>query len=138
MTKQKTYWDEIKNNETHYSGGDSGWEVHLRRDSYYDYDKKVEKTRLVYHWPFSTGDGVPRSEKSKCRKDVLFARFKEKTLASASSNRQEYHDLCQRVGSMKEEEFKEAIGNMSGFELRNYICGKYWTYAESYASFHRC
>jgi 2-hydroxy-3-keto-5-methylthiopentenyl-1-phosphate phosphatase len=138
MAKVKTYWDEIKNNETNYYGGDRGWEVRLRRDSYYDKKVVVEKTRLVYQWPFSVGDGVPRSEKSKCRKDVLFARFKQKTLASASSNRNEYHDLCQRVGSMNEEEFREAIGNMSGFDLRNYICNKYWTRAESFASFYRC
>ena len=136
MAKVKTYWNEIKNNETHYSGGDRGWEVHLRNEEYYS--KSEQKRRLVFQWPFSAGDGVPRAEKAKCRKDVLFARFKQKTLASASANWDEYHDLCQRVGNMNEKEFKEAIGNMTGFELRNYICDKFWTRAESFASFYRC
>ncbi len=135
MAKVKTYWDEIKNNETHYYGGDHGWEICLRKEEYYY--KSEQKYRLAFQWPFRAGDGVSRAERSKCRKDVLFARFKEKTLASASANRKEYHDLCQRVGSMNEEEFKEAIGNMTGFDLRNYICGKYWTYSESFASFYR-
>ena len=134
MAKQKTYWDEIKNNETHYNAG--GWEIHLRKDTYYD--KAKEKTRLAFKWPFSPGDGISRNEKSKCRKEVLFARFREKTLASAAANRGEYLDLMSRVGHMSESEFKEAIGNMAGFELRNYICSKYWTHAESFASFYRC
>jgi hypothetical protein len=136
MAKVKTYWDEIKNNETHYSGGDRGWEVHLKYEKYYS--KKEQKHKLAFRWPFSVGDGVSRAEKSKCRKDVLFARFKQKTLASASANWEEYHDLCQRIGNMNEEEFREAIGNMTGFDLRNYICNKYWTRAESFASFYRC
>lgn len=101
MAKVKTYWDEIKNNETNYYGGDYGWEIRLRKEEYYY--KSEKKYRLAFQWPF--GDGVSRAERAKCRKDVLFARFKEKTLASASANRNEYHDLCQRVGSMNEEEF---------------------------------
>jgi hypothetical protein len=136
MAKVKTYWDVIKNNETYYYGGDMGWEVSLRKDSYYQKDTK--KTKLSFQWPFRAGDGIPRAERSKCRKEVLFARFQEKTLASASANREEYYDLRRRVGHMKEEEFKEAFRNMSGFELRNYICNKYWTESESFASFWRC
>ena len=128
MAKVKTYWDEIKNRETFYSGGDRGWEIHLKRD---------DGGKLYFCWPFSTGDGVPVGEKSKARKEVMFKRFRERVLASASANRQEYRDLMERVGEMNEQEFKEAIGEMRGFELRNYICQKYWTYSESFASFWR-
>lgn len=67
----------------------------------------------------------------------MFQRFRQRILASASANREEFRDLMQRVGNLSEQEFMEAIGKMRGFELRNYICQKYWTYSESFASFWR-
>jgi hypothetical protein len=133
----KTYWDEIKNEPTFYYGGDRGWEVHLRKEEYWGGKQSKPSNKMIFDFPFRAGDGVPRSEKAKCRKDVLFKRFKEKTLAQASSNQEEYRDLNRRVGKMNEIEFKKMIGNMKGFELRNYITTNHWTYEESFASFWR-
>lgn len=133
MTKIKNYWDEIKNKETFYCG--NGWEVHYNSEIGND-----GKKRFYWQWPFYTGDGVKREDKSKCRKEVLFVRFKEKALASISTNRDEYQDLRSRVSDLSEEEFRELINNsgLKGFELRNYIQTKYWTSSESFASFWRC
>ena len=141
MAKIKTHWDDIKDKETFYTSGTGGWEIHLRWTNEHTYNPKTnvtkESKRLQFCWPWRTGDGVSREEKSKARKEVMFKRFRDRVLASASANREEYWNLMQRVCEMNEQEFKEAIGEMRGFELRNYICQKYWTHSESFASFWR-
>lgn len=139
MAKVKTYWDEIKGNETFYYG--NGWEIHMKWNEVYNYNVKKNATkkskRLEFCWPFRTGDGVTREERAKVRKAVMFARFRQRVLASASANREEYRNLMQRVGNMTEQEFMDAIGEMRGFELRNYICQKYLTHDEAFATFWR-
>jgi hypothetical protein len=131
MKKEKTYWDEIKNEERNYCG--QGWEVRYCREDW------GEKPKFYFRWPFVTGDGVPRDVKGKCRKEVLFQRYRQKSLASISTNRDEYQDLMSRVGEMNKEEFRKLIENsgLKGFELRNYIQTYHWTYSESFASFWR-
>lgn len=141
MAKVKTYWDEIKNKETHYYGGDMGWEVHLRYQVHHSFNIKTneweESRKLVWDWPFRAGDGISREEKSKTRKDVMFERARVKILAQASANKEEYRELMSRVGNKSEEEFYKIIGTMRGFELRNYISQTQWTDAESFAYFWR-
>lgn len=135
MNKVKTYWDEIKNKPTFFYGGEKGWEVHLIEYEVYKNGKR--KTELHWQWPNWTGTDVPRSERTRCRKDVLFKRFQQKTLAMASENKDTYLDLMKRVAEMNEDEFRKAIGDKKGFELRNHIQQKYMTHAEKYASFWR-
>ena len=137
MGKIKTYWDEIKDKPTHYYGGNQGWEVHLKLEEYSNYKTNKRTKKLVWCWPFYSGDGVPRSEKALCRKQVLFTRFKEKTLAQASLNVDEYRELWQRLRNIDEEEFKKLVENRKGFELRNYIQQCYLTYGEAHALFWR-
>ena len=126
MVKIKRYWDEIKNQETFYTG--CGWEVQLLSDN----------GKMYFAWPFRPGDGVSRDERSKARKEVMFKRFRERQLASAVTNRTEFLDVLSRVSDMPEEDFRELAGKYKGFELRNYILTHKLTYAESFASFWRC
>jgi hypothetical protein len=139
MTKVKTYWDDIKDKETFYSGGSQGWEVHLKYTNVYTYNSKThvtkESKRLQFHFPFSTGDGVSREEKSLTRKEVTFKRKKEKLLAQASRNREEYRDLVSRV---KLENWDDIVAlKMTGFTLGQYIREKYLTYNEAHSLFYR-
>lgn len=135
MSRVKTYWDEIKNQPTHYYGGKMGWEIHYQEEQVYDFKKRGYVTKLSFKWPYF--EGTPREERSRCRKEVMFKHFRRRILAQASANKTEYQDLMSRVGDLSEEEFRKTIGEMRGFELRNYICQKHWTYAESFASFWR-
>lgn len=137
MAKVKTYWDTIKNEETHYYGGERGWEVHLRNQTHYQYNPRTgeykEVTKLEFQWPYF--DGVPRAERAQCRKDVLEARKKQRILAQASRNKEEYRDLINRVDS---ENWKEILATgITGFELGDYIRYKYLTYSEAYSLFYR-
>ncbi len=137
MAKVKTYWDTIKNNETFYHGGKRGWEVHLRKETHYMWDiktgieKKVEK--MEFQWPYF--DGVPRAERAECRKDILEQRKKERILAQASRNREEYRDLVNRVNS---ENWNDIVATgITGFSLGQYIREKYLTHDEAYSLFYR-
>jgi hypothetical protein len=137
MAKEKNYWDTIKNNETFYHGGKRGWEVHLRKETWteYDYKKGAEKkvTRLQFQWPYF--DGVPRAERAECRKDILEQRKKERILAQASRDREEYRDLCARVDS---ENWNEIVKTgITGFPLGNYIRHNFLTHSEAHSLFYR-
>jgi hypothetical protein len=137
MAKEKNYWDTIKNNETFYHGGKRGWEVHLRKETWTEYNHKkgTEKkvTRLQFQWPYF--DGVPRAERAECRKDILEQRKKERILAQASRDREEYRDLVNRVNS---ENWDAIVATgIRGFELGKYIREKYLTHNEAYSLFYR-
>jgi hypothetical protein len=143
MKKVKTYWDEIKDQETFYYGGSQGWEVHLRRQPSYRCNPKTHECKevetLQFTWPFYAGDGVSREEKSQTRKDVSRKRKLEKILASASVDRSEYLDLCKRTYS---ETNQEAVidlysKGLKGFALRNHIIQHFLTDGEAYSLFYR-
>ena len=91
----------------------------------------------MFIWPFISGDGVPTSEKVLCKAEVKFQHFKDKTLAQASQNREEYRDLVERVDELSEDEFRKLTKNMKGFDLRNYICQTYLTRAQADTLFWR-
>lgn len=137
MAKIKNYWDIIKNEETHYYGGEQGWEVHLINQTHHQYNPRTgdckEVTKLEFQWP--SFDGVPKSERTQCRKDVLEARKKQRILAQASRDRKEYMDLVNRVNSENWEEIL-ATG-ITGFDLGDYIRHKYLTHSEAYSLFYR-
>jgi len=143
MTKAKTYWDTIKNQETFYSGGSKGWVVHLRRQTSYKYNHKTHEYRevetLQFQWPFSAGDGITREEKSEIRKEVTMKRKLEKILASASIDRFEYRDLCSRIDTpeLKQEIIKLYDDGLKGFPLRNYIQQQYLTDSQAHSLFWR-
>lgn len=142
MAKVKTYWDEIKNDEVFFYGGNQGWEVHVRWETYRDWNRKtgesVVRRRLTPQWPFGYGDGVSREEKALCRKDVNLQIKKRRILAQASRNQTEYRDLMGRVYGMEESEFNKIIQTgLKGFELGNYICHNYLTDSEAHALFWR-
>ena len=141
MAKVKTYWDTIKNEETFYSGGSQGWEVHLRRQPSYTYNHKTHESKevetLQFQWPFSAGDGISREEKAQVRKDVTTKRKIEKILASASIDRNEYHNLCKRSYGRHDEIFKLYNDGLKGFALRNHIAINFWTDAEAHSLFWR-
>ena len=141
MAKVKTYWDVIKNQETFYTGGSQGWEVHLRYTDVHKYNHKTHECKVVkalqFDWPFRSGDGVSREEKSQTRKDVTNARKIEKILASASIDRNEYQDLCKRAYGRKEEIFKLYDEGLKGFALRNHIFFNFLTDAEAHSLFWR-
>ena len=137
MAREKNYWDTIKNDETFYHGGARGWEVHLRKETHYMWDSKTgtEKkvTKLEFKWPYF--DGVPRAERALCRKDILAQRKKERILAQASRDREEYRDLCARVQSEKWDEILKT--GITGFPLGNYIRHNFLTYSEAHSLFYR-
>jgi hypothetical protein len=137
MAKVKTYWDTIKNNETFYHGGSRGWEVHLIRENWIEYNHKTNTnkpvSRLVWHWPYF--DGVPRAERAECRKDILEQRQRERILGQASRDREEYRDLCARV--YKEDWDKILATGIRGFELGRYIRETFLTEAQAYTLFYR-
>jgi len=141
MAMVKTYWDVIKNQETFYSGGSQGWEVHLRYSDTHKYNHKTHEYKVVqtlqYQWPFSSGDGVSREEKAQTRKDVTNARKIEKILASASVDQYEYRDLCKRAYGRHDEIFKLYDEGLKGFALRNHIAFNFWTDAEAHSLFWR-
>ena len=137
MAKVKTYWDTIKNDETFYHGGSRGWEVHLTRENWIEYNHKTGTSkpvsRLVWQWPFF--GGVPRAERAACRKDILEQRKKARILGQASRDREEYHDLYARVDS---ENWNDILKTgITGFALGNYIRQKYLTHNEAYSLFYR-
>ena len=139
MAKVKTYWDEIKNLESHYYGGKQGFEVPLRWTATCRYDSKTGKNikgrSLQFQWPFSYGDGVPASEKALVRKEVKLARKKEKMLAQASRNQEEFRDLYHRV---YDKNFEEIVATgLKGFALGQYIREKYLTRSEAHSLFYR-
>jgi hypothetical protein len=143
MAKVKTYWDEIKDQETFYSGGSQGWEVHLRRQSSYRYNPKTHECKevetLQFAWPFCNGDGISREEKAQVRKDVTTKRKIEKILASASINRNEYQDLRSRIDTseLEQEIIKLYNDGLKGFPLRNYIQQNHLTNSEAHSLFWR-
>ena len=143
MAKVKTYWDEIKDQETFYYGGSQGWEVHLRRQPSYRCNPKTHECKevetLQFTWPFYAGDGVSREEKSQTRKDVSRKRKLEKILASASVDRSEYLDLCKRVCDKTKEELVIRLfsNGLKGFNLRNHINQNFYTNDEAYSLFYR-
>ena len=141
MKKVKTYWDEIKDQETFYYGGSQGWEVHLRRQPSYRCNPKTHECKevetLQFQWPFYTGDGVSREEKSQTRKDVSRKRKLEKILASASVDRNEYLDLCKRAYGKHDEILKLYNDGLKGFALRNHIIQHFLTDGEAYSLFYR-
>ena len=134
--KSLTYWDEIKNHERFYYGGDMGWEIKLCWDMIWDNRKSQYKKTLRLQWPNWVGTDIPRSERSKCVKEVKFKIFKEKTLAKISSNMEEYRELNKRVRDVNEEEFREIVKH-NKFGLKKHIQENYWTEEESFASFWR-
>jgi hypothetical protein len=133
--KVSTYWDVIKDNETHYSSG--GWEVSLRKNCYYDHKKDREVFKLEFVWPY--WEGVSRKERSECRKDVLVKRKLEKILASSSRDREEYRDLNQRIDTPEliQKIFDLYKGGLKGFELGKYIREGHYTMAEANSLFYR-
>ena len=141
MKKVKTYWDEIKDQETFYCGGSQGWEVHLNRQPSYRCNPKTHECKevetLQFAWPFYAGDGVSREEKSQTRKDVSRKRKLEKILASASVDRSEYLELCKRSYGRNDEIFKLYDDGLKGFALRNHIAINFWTDAEAHSLFWR-
>ena len=143
MAKVKTYWDSIKDQETFYSGGSRGWEVHLRRLPYYRHNPKTHQYKevetLQFVWPFYSGDGVSREEKSETRKEVTMKRKLERILASASIDRSEYYDLCSRINTpeLKQEIIKLHDDGLKGFSLRNYIQHNHLTDAQAHTLFWR-
>jgi len=139
MAKVKTYWDEIKDQETFYYGGNRGWEIHLRWENTYTWDRKTGENkvgrRLQFQFPFCPGDGVPAAEKALVRKEVTTARKKEKMLAQASRNREEFRDLYARIS---DENWDEIVATgLKGFDLGKYIRERYLTHNESYSLFYR-
>lgn len=143
MAKVKTYWDEIKDIEMFYYGGSQGWEVHLRYSDTYRYNPKTHESKktqtLQFQWPFYTGDGVSREEKSQTRKDVTKSRKLERILASASIDRSEYLDLCKRTYSKTNQEAVIDLYSkgIKGFALRNHIIQHFLTDGEAYSLFYR-
>jgi hypothetical protein len=141
MAKVKTYWDTIKNEETFYSGGSQGWEVHLRYSDTHKYNHKTHEYKvaqtLQFQWPFSTGDGISREEKAQVRKDVTTARKIQKILASASINQSDYQDLWKRAYGRTEEIIKLYDDGLTGFALRNHIFFNFLTNAEAHSLFWR-
>ena len=137
MTKVKTYWDKIKNDETHFSGGDYGWEVHLRREEYYDWKKREKIFKLQLQWPYFDKT-VPRSERKKCREEVTQQVRLRRELAKASRDRSEYLDLQARIYDLSFEEKNELLKKgIKGFNLGSYIRHNYLTHAEAHSLFWR-
>ena len=139
MTKVKTYWDEIKNEESYYYGGTRGWEIPLRWVDVSKYDNKTHKTvksrSLQFVFPFSSGDGVSSVEKALTRKEVKLSRQKEKMLAQASRNVEEFRELRSRV-------YGESWGmiastGLKGFDLARYIQNTFITQNEANSLFYR-
>lgn len=139
MAKVKTYWDEIKNEESYYYGGKQGFEVPLRWTATCRYDSKTGKDikgrSLQFQWPFGWGDGVPASEKALVRKEVKLKRKKEKMLAQASRDREEFRDLYSRIDDVN---FDEIVATgLKGFDLGQYIRERYLTRSEAHSLFYR-
>tara|TARA_R110000751_G_scaffold28319_2_gene73916 strand:+ start:2080 stop:2520 length:441 start_codon:yes stop_codon:yes gene_type:complete len=145
MTKRaKTYWDEIKDEECHFYGGSMGWEVHLRWDSWTEYDcntdQHIEKRQLRLQWPwgYRGQEKLPKGEKAQARKDVLLKKKTRKLLAQASANYSEYQELNQRTGGMSHEDWDELFKlKLKGYDLRNYIQLNKLTDGEAYSLFWR-
>lgn len=142
MAKVKTYWDEIKDEETHFYGGSMGWEVHLRWVENYQWDSKlgtsVKKRRLELDWPFGYGQKLPIGEKAQARKDVLLQKKTRKLLAQASRDHKEYRDLNSRTYNLTPEEWEEIFDiKMKGFILGDWIRRQYLTADEAYSLFWR-
>ena len=139
MAKVKTYWDEIKNEESYYYGGKQGFEVPLKWVETYHYDDKTHTSKrgksLQFQWPFGYGDGVPASEKALVRKEVKAKRKKEKMLAQASRNQEEFRDLYARV---TDENWDEIVATgLKGFDLGQYVREQHLTHSEAHSLFWR-
>jgi hypothetical protein len=140
MTKVKNYWDKIKDKETHYSGGEYGWEVHLKMNTYRVWDHKTNKEKIVskleYQWPYWAE--TPRAERALCRKEVLEKRKQHKILAQASRDGEEFYDLQNRVGGINSDIWNEVKElNIKGFDLGKYIRERYLTDDQAYTLFYR-
>ena len=141
MAKVKTYWDEIKNDETHFSGGTQGWEVRLLWEDDWKYDRKtgedVKVRKLKLQFPFGPGDGVPREEKKQCREEVMLKKRLRRKLAMASRNRDEYGDLQSRVRRCSKEEKNMILNSkLKKFDLGEFIRNKYLTDREAHSLFY--
>jgi len=138
MAKVKTYWDEIKDQEVFYYGGNRGWEVHFRFIETREWDRKTGdckvKKSLQPQWPWGYQDKVERSEKSLCRNEVMRQHKQRKMLAQASRNQDEYRDLHSRINKERWEDI--VATELKGINLGNYIRSKYLTEREGYALFY--
>ena len=117
-----------------------GWEVHYRPETKWVWNPKTGKLEkkivMKFTWPFSYGDKLPKGEKSKTKKEVIFEHYKRKSLAKISANREDYDDLYERIGYLPDNEFKAIMDcGMKGFILRNYIQEKYLTYQQAHRLF---
>ena len=141
MKKVKTYWDEIKNEETSFTGGSYGWEVRLVWEEKWRWDSKkgcsVKSKALELQWPFGYGQKLPKGEKAQTRKDVLRAKKLRKVLAQSSRNRSEYDDLRQRMYRLPEEQVDDILTKgYVGFDLGDYIRHNHYTSREAHALFY--
>jgi hypothetical protein len=128
--KQQTYWDEIKNQETHFTS-QGGWEIHLNKEEYYT--KDVLKTRLQFSWP--RFDGLNRKQRALERASVMKAAKARKLAAQMSRNREEYTDIFRRIN---EDQLLEIVGKEKPtISLGDYIRQHYLTDAQAYTLFYR-
>jgi hypothetical protein len=139
MAKVKTYWDEIKNEEFFLYGGNQGWEVHFRFVENWRYNPKTNESKKIRslqpQWPFGYGDGVPRGERTLCKKEVMQKYKQRKMLAQASRNSEEYRDLHNRIN---DENWEDIVATgLKGFNLGQYIREKYLTDSEAHTLFWR-
>jgi hypothetical protein len=141
MTKVKNYWNEIKDQETSFTGGSRGWYVPLRFEDDWKYDRKtgeeVKVRKLKLQFPFGSGDGVSREEKRQCREDVMQQKKLRRKLAMASRNEEEYRDLRSRFFGCSEEEKDQILNSkLKGFELGDFIRSKFLTNMEANSLFY--
>ena len=147
MARAKTYWDEIKDDETHFYGGSMGWEVHLRWVEYWDYSRSNEglgepvlkrKLELQWPWGYSGQEKLPKGEKKRARKEVMLVKKLRKLLAQASSNRSEYNELRARTSDLTDEDWQEIFDmGMKRSDLSSYIQRNYLTDGEAHSLFWR-
>ena len=145
MGKIKTYWDVIKDEECHFYGGSSGWEVHLKWETYWDYTKSrlgkgepEKKRKLALQWPWSWDQKLPKGEKAQTRKDVLLQKKVRKLLAKASASSSEFRELNERTYNMSQDDWDELFQTgLKGFDLRNYIQRTKLTDGEAHSLFWR-
>lgn len=129
--KTTTYWDEVKDKPTHYSGGAGGYEVHLITRTYTDHNKKTV-TRKEFEWPYNGPDRrISRSEMGQIKIDVRNQHKLHKLLAKSSSDYEEYKDLKNRIyNNNLEFDFVFAI-KLKGVDFAKYIRANYLTRSEA-------
>jgi len=119
----KNYWDKIKKQPTYLYGG--GWEVR--------YEYCEHRKQMIFIWP--SFEGIKRVEKTKIKNEVKLQLLKLKILSQASSNRDEYLDLINRI---TDKEFNEILETkIRGFALGNYIRNNFLTDAQAHTLFWR-